>query len=97
MNQAPDPSAGDRRDGAGAVVRSALAQFHDVTGQPAVAATGLRREGEGWSVLVEIVELERIPDSTSVMATYRVDLDAQGDLTGFERLRRYTRGAVDRS
>ena len=97
MNHAPDPSAGDRRDGVGAVVRSALVQFNDVTGQQAVAASGLRKDGDGWSVLVEVVELERIPDTTSVMATYRVDIDAQGELTGFERLRRYTRGAVDRS
>ena len=79
------------------MVRSALAQFNDVTGQQAVAASGLRQEGDGWSVLVDVVELERIPDTTSVMATYRVDIDAQGELSGFERLRRYTRGAVDRS
>ena len=97
MDQAADEAAQNGRGGAGAVVRSALQQFNDVTGHQAVAASGLRRDGEGWSVLVEVVELERIPDTTSVMATYRVDIDSQGDLTGFERLRRYTRGAVDRS
>jgi hypothetical protein len=48
-------------------------------------------------VLVDVVELERVPSTTSVMATYRVDIDASGDLTGYERLRRFTRGSVDSS
>jgi hypothetical protein len=48
-------------------------------------------------VLVDVVELERIPSTTSVMATYRVDVDGGGALTGYERLRRFTRGSVDAS
>jgi hypothetical protein len=77
-----------------AVVRAALEQFSDLTGYPA-SVSGVRKEDAGWSVLVDVVEVERIPNSTSVMATYRVDLDSDGDLTGYERLRRYNRGAVD--
>jgi hypothetical protein len=60
-----------------------------------VGATGVRPEEDGWSVLVDVVELERVPSTTSVMATYRVDVDADGALTGYERLRRFTRGSVD--
>ncbi|HSF26639.1 MAG TPA: gas vesicle protein [Actinomycetes bacterium] len=97
MNQGQDPSPTPGSDGVGAIVRSALAAFDEVTGHAPEDVSGVRKEGDGWSVLVEVLELERIPDTTSVMATYRVDLDAQGALTGFERLRRYTRGAVDRS
>jgi hypothetical protein len=55
----------------------------------------VRRDGDGWSVLVDVIELERVPSTTSVMATYRVDLDRSGELTGFERLRRFSRGSVD--
>jgi hypothetical protein len=80
----------------GEVVRAALEQFSELTGYPA-SASGVRMEEAGWSVLVDVVEVERIPSTTSVMATYRVDLDGDGDLTGYERLRRYTRGAVDQS
>ncbi len=58
--------------------------------------TGLKPRPEGgWSVLLDVVELARIPASTSVMATYRVDIDGAGALCGYERLRRYTRGATD--
>jgi hypothetical protein len=62
-----------------------------------MGTTGVRREEDGWSVLVDVVELERIPSTTSVMATYRVDLDDSGELTGFQRLRRFNRGSVDPS
>jgi hypothetical protein len=55
----------------------------------------VRREEDGWSVLVDVVEVERVPTTTSVMATYRVDIDGSGSLTGYERLRRFSRGSVD--
>ncbi len=77
-------------------IRAATAQFSVVTGLAPHAVTGVRSRPEGgWSVLVDVVELARIPDSTSIMATYRVDLDAGGELCACERLRRFTRGATD--
>ncbi|MGY1619761.1 gas vesicle protein [Geodermatophilus sp. SYSU D00691] len=87
----------ESRDNGGIVsaVRSALEQFAELTQLEPAAATGVRREKDGWSVLVDVVELERIPSTTSVMATYRVDLDGNGDLCGYERLRRFVRGSVD--
>ena len=78
-------------------VRAALEQFVELTGMEPVATTGVRRDGDGWSVLVDVVELDRIPSTTSVMATYRVDTDRSGELLGYERLRRFTRGSVDNS
>jgi hypothetical protein len=87
---------GDNGGIAGAV-RGALEQFAVLTQLEPAAVTGVRREDDGWSVLVDVVELERIPSTTSVMATYRVDVDGGGDVTGYERLRRFTRGSVDAS
>ena len=79
------------------VVRAALTQFQQLTGRAPESVTGARslENGDGWSVLVDVVELDRIPSSTSILATYRVDLDGGGSITGSERLRRYTRGATD--
>ena len=77
-------------------IREARAQFSLVTGLTPHAVTGVRTRADGgWSVLVDVVELARIPDSTSVMATYRVDIDAAGELGACERLRRFTRGTTD--
>ncbi|CAM5480354.1 hypothetical protein SPURM210S_01831 [Streptomyces purpurascens] len=45
---------------------------------------------------MEVVELERVPDTMTIMATYRVTLDPQGLLLGYERVRRYARGQLDR-
>jgi hypothetical protein len=92
---------GDRQHGGNGgivtAVQGALEQFAGLTQLQPVGATGVRREEDGWSVLVDVVELERVPSTTSVMATYRVDLDAGGQVTGYERLRRFTRGSVDSS
>jgi hypothetical protein len=95
--QAPAPGDGSRTQlPVAQAVRQALDQFAALTGRQPEGASGVRRSGEGgWSVLVEVVELERIPSSTSVMATYRVDVDTQGELMSYERLRRYSRGATD--
>jgi hypothetical protein len=46
-------------------------------------------------VLVEVVDVERIPSTTSILSTYRVDTDPRGGLVGYERIRRYTRASTD--
>jgi hypothetical protein len=37
----------------------------------------------------------RIPDTTSLLATYEVELDPQGHLLEHQRVRRYRRGSAD--
>ncbi|HWM00229.1 MAG TPA: gas vesicle protein [Nocardioidaceae bacterium] len=93
----PQPANRNGTKSLGAAVHAAMQQFAELTGRTPDSVTGARslENGDGWSVLVDVVELERIPASTSVLATYRVDLDGEGSITGYERLRRYTRGATD--
>lgn len=77
-------------------IRAAKEQFGALIGRTPEAVSGIRALPDGgWSVLIDAVELERIPATTSIIATYRVDLDATGVLCGCERLRRYTRGTTD--
>lgn len=93
-----DPDAPARRDGLAVseVAARAVREFSGAFGQQAHRVTGVRRTDDGgWSVLVDVVELERIPQSTSLLATYRVDVDDHGRLVGYERLRRFTRGSAD--
>jgi hypothetical protein len=81
---------------AAAAIQKAVEHFGMLTGRPPDGVTGIRASAEdGWSVLIDVVELERIPATTSVMATYRVDIDRAGELVACERLRRYTRGTTD--
>jgi gas vesicle protein GvpO len=91
---------GHRRGSNGGIAKAigaALEQFEAVTHLEPIGTTGVRREEDGWSVLVDAVELERVPATTSVVATYRVDVDDSGQLRGLERLRRFVRGSVDPS
>src|SRR2546423_14512398 len=77
------------------LVRRATEQLAAVMGRRADAVSGFGREDDGWRVTVEVVELERIPPSTDVLATYEVQLDADGNLAGYERTRRYVRSQAD--
>jgi hypothetical protein len=78
-------------------LRSAREQLADLLGRVPESVSSLRRSDEGWEAQVEVLELERVPDSTSVLASYHVALDAEGQLMSYERRSRYTRGRVDRS
>jgi hypothetical protein len=77
-------------------VRSARDQFGEITGYQPESVSGLRRTDDGWLIQFEVVELERIPDTMSLLATYQVELDEDGDLLGYQRVRRYARGQADR-
>jgi hypothetical protein len=77
-------------DAAGAAV-SVLAEL---TGREAEAVVGLEKDDDGWKVLLETVELHRVPSTTDVMATFEVALDGDGELLGCRRLSRYARGAT---
>lgn len=92
------PPAG-RRPGvpdAAAAMRSAAGQLAQLIGRTPDSVSSLKPTEDGWQAQVEVLELERIPDTTSVMASYAVALDAEGRLVSYERTRRYTRGMIDR-
>ncbi|MFJ6700100.1 gas vesicle protein GvpO [Streptomyces sp. NPDC091272] len=64
---------------------------HRAEGVSAVCPT----EDGGHLVSVDVLEVSRIPDTTSLLATYEVELDADGRLTQYRRVRRYRRGWAD--
>ncbi|MFF8266749.1 gas vesicle protein [Streptomyces sp. NPDC016562] len=81
---------------AAAAMRSAAEQLAELLGRFPDSVSSLKPTEDGWEAQVEVVELERIPDTTSVMASYRVTLDEEGELVSYERTRRYSRGMIDR-
>ena len=66
-----------------------------LTGYRAESVSALEWDGERWLVTVDVCELERVPNTTDVMATYVVQLDERGNLLGYRRERRYVRGQAD--
>ncbi|MEU6093439.1 gas vesicle protein [Streptomyces sp. NPDC047079] len=91
----PEASA-PRRVPAPQAMRNAAQQLSELLGRAPQSVSSLRPTPDGWEALVEVVELERIPDTSSVMASYKVVLDPAGELMAYERARRYTRAQVDR-
>jgi hypothetical protein len=77
------------------LLREARAQLAELAGVTAESVTSFERTDDGWSLEVEVLELERVPDTMSLMASYLVELDTEGMLTGYRRLRRYERGRAD--
>jgi len=84
-------NAGDAQ----AVTRAAVSQLAELTGRSPDTVSAVERTDEGWRVEVELVELERVPATTNILATYEVQLDTDCGLVGYRRLRRYFRNAAE--
>lgn len=76
-------------------VKRARHHVRGLTGKEVEAVVGLEKDGDGWTVLVDVVELRRIPNTTDVLATYEVAIDTEGELNGCRRLHRYARGSTE--
>ena len=74
---------------------TAKATVQDLTAFEPESVSGLQWDGETWLVTVEVCELERIPNTTDVLASYIVQLDDNGGLLGYKRERRYLRGEAE--
>ena len=73
-------------------VQLAREQFTALSGLEPESTSGLVRMDGGWEIQVDVVEVRRIPDTASLLATYRVTTDEAGEVTGYERVRRFNRG-----
>jgi hypothetical protein len=76
------------------VARAAVQTVAQFTGRRPETVLGVQRDGDGWRVTVEVVEMSRIPASTDLLGSYVVSLDDEGEVVGYERRRRYQRGEV---
>ncbi|MFB7934948.1 MULTISPECIES: gas vesicle protein [Streptomyces] len=96
MTSTDDQTTPSGRTTAVQAMRGAASQLAELLGKTPDSVTAVRPTPDGWTADVEVAELERVPDTMTIMATYRVTLDPQGQLLGYERVRRYARGQLDR-
>lgn len=75
--------------------RHAVEHVEVLTGRDVEGVTATRRTEDGWVIDVEVVEIRRIPDTADLLAVYQVELDGDGEVTGYRRARRYQRGRAD--
>ena len=69
-------------------IRAAGRQLAELLGGEADSVSALKAADDGWTADVEVVEIERVPDTTSVMGSYRVQLDGRGRLVASAAMRR---------
>lgn len=69
----------------------AKAELAAVTGLDADRVSAVERRPDGWRVVVDLVELRRIPAATDVLAAYEAEFGPTGILLGYRRTRRYFR------
>ncbi|MDQ0948429.1 hypothetical protein QFZ24_002352 [Streptomyces phaeochromogenes] len=77
------------------VLRNARTQLAELTGMVAESVSSFERTEDGWTLQIEVLELVRVPDTMSLLASYEATCDLQGELTGYRRVRRYERGRAD--
>jgi len=86
------------------LVGRARDQMQELFGKPVESVSAFEQSsgddngdgnGKGWTVTLELLELERIPDTTSLLGTYEATLDSDGNLLGAKRVRRYPRNQSD--
>jgi hypothetical protein len=72
-----------------------LRHIEQMTGKETEGITSVRPVEDGWLVDVEVVEDRRIPSSGDILALYEAELDRDGNLVSYQRIRRYRRGRGD--
>ena len=77
------------------LIGEAKRQVSELTGLKVETVSGFDRDGDGWRIFVEALEVERVPDTMDVLGTYEVVLSDDGELQGLQRRRRYHRAAVE--
>ena len=77
------------------IARFAAEQVMEMSGKESESITSVRRTDEGYVVGLEVVESHRIPESTDILAIYEAEMDEDGELISYKRLKRYTRGRGD--
>ena len=73
------------------IAKLAKDEMSKLTGLQPDSVCGLRHESDGWHVTLDMVELERIPQSSDVLDTYEAILDDQGNVVNYQRTRRFSR------
>ncbi|TCC54953.1 gas vesicle protein [Kribbella pittospori] len=74
------------------VAISAAAELAGLIGHDVEGIVAAEKTDDGWRVELDVVESRRIPETTDILATYEVDVDRDGAMTGYRRLKRYVRG-----
>ena len=93
---ADDDRKSKRRSAGAKIAARAREELADMTGLEPEGVTSLEQAEDGtWQVTVELLELSRIPETDDMLGSYEVELDEDGEIIGYRRVRRYSRSQAD--
>lgn len=84
-------STDERSPTATEIAAAARRQLGALTGRDSESVVGLQQTEDGWRLLLEVVEVARVPASTDLIGVYDLTLDKDGQLLEYERVSRYVR------
>jgi hypothetical protein len=67
------------------ITEKAKAELKSLTGFEPSSVTSIKKDGEVWKVLVEMLEKTGIPDRMDILGIYEVKMDGGENLIGYER------------
>ncbi|PPD15090.1 MAG: gas vesicle synthesis protein [Methylobacterium sp.] len=76
--------------------RKAKSALQEIVGRQTETVARCNREGEEWTLEVEVVESKAHISDNDVIAAYELVLDAMGEVLRYSRLRRYRRADAPR-
>lgn len=68
----------------------------DLIDRPLDGIVEIEQNEGNWRAIVEIVERNSVPDTQDILGRYALELDGDGEITGYRRLDRYRRGNTRR-
>lgn len=77
------------------IVARARKALDDLGGMQVERVVGVEADDDEWRVLLEVVELRRIPDTSDVLARYEVQLSRAGKFRGYRQLGRRLRSQTE--
>jgi hypothetical protein len=67
-------------------------QLTVITGRDPDSISAFAPSEDGWELTIEMVDIDKIPPTTSVMASYQLEVDDEGNILEYQLMDRYVRG-----
>lgn len=90
-----EPVAGASERAARRALDRGRQELEDLLGRSVESVSAFERTHDGWVLSLEVVEVNRVPETMDVLASYELELDDDLNLRRYERARRYHRSRAD--
>ena len=78
-----------------AAIKKARSELETLTGLELGSTVSAHPDGDGWQVTLEAIEKKSIPDSMDILGIFEVNLDVDGNISEFNRVRMRKRNDMD--